>query len=120
MKSTSLLLLLLALLPYPHALSLSTSEAQRGQTVVATISAPAGATVVLSVPPGVTSGPLTYLGGGTWRATLTIATDAPLNRTPGRVVLLVDGAQKDSAPIRIWTDAPRGFGVWLPIIRAGG
>jgi hypothetical protein len=112
------LLILLALLPYPHALSLSTSEAQRGQTVVATISAPADAVVALSVPPGVISSVVVYVGGETWRATLTVAPDAPLSRTPGRVVLYIDGVQRDNAPLRIWQDAP--FFVWLPLIRAGG
>jgi len=116
-----LLLILLALLPYPHALSLSTSEAQRGQTVVATISAPASAGIALSAPPGVISSVVVYVGGETWRATLTIAPDAPLSRTPGRVVLFVDGRQVAVAPLRIWTDAVvPSYRLWLPLTRAGG
>lgn len=111
------LLLILLLLPYPYALSLSTSEATRGQTVVVTVSAPAGSAVALNVPLGVSGGPLVYLGGDTWRADLHIAAGAPVSRQPRDVVLLIDGRAVARAPLRIWTEAPRLWRVALPIVR---
>ena len=112
-----LLLILLALLPYPYTVSLSRSEAQRGQTVVATISAPANAVVALSAPPGIISSAVVYAGGETWRATVQIASDAPESRTPVELVLVVDGVPRASAPIRIWTDAPQPpYRVALPLV----
>lgn len=106
-----LLLILLAF--YPSTISLSTTEATPGALVVATISAPAGSAVRLEAPAFVRVGPIVYLGGETWRAELTVRGD----NAYGRVELLVDGVQKDSAPIRV--GAPQVARVWLPLYVSG-
>lgn len=114
------LVLILALLssilaPWPTTLSLSSAEVQRGQTLTAVASAPAGAAVALQLPAGV-SADLLDRQGETVRWRLTVASTAPLSRTPRQVVLLVGGQAVASAPLRIWTEDMRSFKIALPIV----
>jgi len=70
------------------------------------------------VPAGVAA-ELLERQGQTVRWHLTVAGDAPLDRTPRQVVLLVGGRPASTAPLRIWTEEVRSFRVWVPIVRAG-
>ena len=49
------ILLAIYLQAYPYALSLSSAEVQRGQTLVAVATAPASTEVALQLPPGLSA-----------------------------------------------------------------
>lgn len=51
-----------------------------------------------------------------WR--LTVASTAPLDRTPHQIVLVVDGVARARVAVRIWTEEVRRFEVWLPVVWA--
>jgi hypothetical protein len=108
--------MLLLLLFFPYALSVSSAELQRGHSYSATISAPASAAVTLALPAGLSGDTPVYLGGDTWQATILVAEDVPLSRTPVPIVLLVDGVPRASASVRIWTEDVRQFHAWLPMV----
>lgn len=103
---------------YPYAIS-APSEVERGGVYNVTVSAPALASVNLVQPTGIVA-TLIDRQGETIHYTLTVADDAPMSRVPVELGLVVDGVLRTSAPIRIWTEAPRQFPVWLPLIHSGG
>jgi hypothetical protein len=107
---------LLLLLLFPYALSISSAELQRGHSYSVVASAPEGSVVALGLPAGLSSDTPRYMGGDTWRATILVADDVPLSRTPVQIVLLVDGAPRASATVRIWTEDVRQFHTWLPMV----
>jgi hypothetical protein len=111
-----IILLALHLQAWSPALSLSTSETIRGATLTAVATAPEGAEVALQPPVGV-SAELLDRQGQTVRWQLTVASTAPLDRTPRQVALLIDGQVVDTQPLRIWTEEVRRFDVWLPVVR---
>lgn len=113
-----LMVLLLAAQAWPSALSLSTSEAQRGTVLTAVATVPEGAVVALVLPSGVAAD-LLDRQGQTVRWRLIVAGNAPLDRRPATVVLLVDGQVAAAAPLRIWTEEVRRFTVWLPVLEGG-
>lgn len=113
-----LMVLLLAAQAWPSALSLSSSEAQRGAVVTAVATVPEGAVVTLVLPSGVAA-ELLDRQGQTVRWRLTVADNAPLDRRPATVALRIDGQAAAAAPLRIWTEAPRRFDVWLPVVEGG-
>lgn len=100
---------------YPYTIALGASDVERDAYVQVTVSAPDSAHITLAAPAWVDLPfGLQHIAPETWQGLIHIHADAP--DAYGRVVLLVDGAQKDSAPIRI--GAPRGVRVWLPLIRS--
>jgi len=113
----ALLILLLAF--YPYTLS-APAEVERGGVYYATASTPAAASVSLVQPPGIVATEIDRQGETiTYR--LDVAADAPMSRAPVELVLVVDGAERDSTPLRIWTDAVVPvYRIWLPVTRAGG
>jgi hypothetical protein len=115
MQLLLIILLTLHLEVWPRALSLSSSEASPGATLMAVATAPAGSEVALQLPPGV-SADLLERQGQTVRWRLTVASVAPLDRVPRQVVLLIGGRVVASAPLRVWTEEVHGWRVALPVV----
>jgi hypothetical protein len=106
---------LLLLLLFPYALSISSAELQRGHSYSVVASAPEGSVVALGLPAGLRAA-VVERQGETVRWVVTVADDVPLSRTPVQIVLLVDGAPRASATVRIWTEDVRQFHTWLPMV----
>lgn len=97
------------LLFYPYAISLRASDLEQGRVYTATISAPAGAAVEIRAPGWLSVGDVSYIGGDTFKAQVTVRGDNQI----GRVELWVDGVLRASQGVRVGNPERRIYLPWI-------